>query len=151
MRQNTSSSASTIDIQCLEKVGVDLNSISVGFRNNYPNTSCDIYLNVKSMVHYIIKVIDDQLREGTYTQYSPTEGNIEAYTSVANAGNQLYGSAYTSIINPQWNIVATTIKKADGTSSQFLKANGSVETLNTTTCTVTYANGNTGTINLVTR
>ena len=129
MRQNTSTSASTIDFQCLEKVGFDLNSISVGFRNNYPNTSCDIYINVQSMVHYIIKVIDDQLREGTYIQYSPTEGNIEAYTSVANAGTQLYGSAYTNIINPQWNIVATTIKKAGGTSSQFLKADGSVGTV----------------------
>ena len=129
MRQNTSTSASTIAFQCLEKVGFDLNSISVGFRNNHPNTCCDIYINVQSMVHYVIKVIDDQLREGTYTQYSPTEGNIEAYTSVANAGTQLYGSAYTNIINPKWDIVATTIQKADGTSSQFLKADGSVDTL----------------------
>lgn len=129
MRQNTSTSASTISFQCLEKTEFDLNTISVGFRNNYPNTSCDIYINVNGMVHYIIKVIDDQLREGTYTQYSPTEGNVEAYTSVANAGTQLYGSAYTNIINPQWNIVATTIKKAGGTSSQFLKADGSVSTV----------------------
>lgn len=117
MRQNTSSSASTIDFQCLEKVGVDLNTISVGFRNNYPNTSCDIYINVQSMVHYIIKVIDDQLREGTYTQYSPTEGNIEAYTSIANAGTQLYGSAYTSVINPTWDSVTATITYTDGSTS----------------------------------
>lgn len=49
------------------------------------------------------------------------------------------------------NITAPAFIKSGGTSSQFLKGDGSVETLNTTPFTVTYTNGTTSTINFVTR
>ena len=66
-------------------------------------------------------------------------------TTLIQATQRTYGGTSNN------NITAPAFIKSGGKSTQFLKADGSVETLNTTACTVTYTDGSTGTINFVTR
>lgn len=93
-----------------------------------------------------------------FKQNNSSTGNLKVY-EIKMVGEKIYagpsqlgktGHLYDMNEN-QDAIFPAKIIKSGGTSSQFLKANGSVETLNTTTATVTYTDGSTGTINLVTR
>lgn len=94
----------------------------------------DIFFKTTQYRDCIFKVYDDQLRNGKYTMYKPIvavnpANDVETYTTVEGAGTALYNASYTNIINKSYNdIVASSFIKDGGTSSQFLKADGSVDT-----------------------
>lgn len=93
----------------------------------------DIFFKTIQYRDCIFKVYDDQLRNGKYTMYRPivatnVANDVETYTTVEEAGTALYNDSYTNIINKSYNdIVASSFIKDGGTSSQFLKADGSVD------------------------
>lgn len=126
LRRNTTTSGYMI-VDVIDSTNFDLSNIFFAYRSIY----LDVFYKVDSMNYYRVKIVDDHLREGTLTQFSPTEGNVEAYASVESAGTTLYGANYGSIVDGTVNykILASEIKKIGGTSSQFLKADGSVDTV----------------------
>lgn len=84
---------------------------------------------------------------------NPIVRGIRLYTPISYlspSNYAKYGHIYSYDTNQNVTFPAKIIKSG-GTSSQFLKANGDVETLNTTPFTVTYTDGTTSTINFVTR
>lgn len=94
-------------------------------------------------------IIPEYLR--STLSYANMNTQISALPSSTTANPLIQATQRTYGGTSNNNITAPAFIKSGGTSAQFLKANGSVETLNTTACTVTYTDGSTGTINLVTR
>ena len=157
MRQNTSTTNSSYTVTPLEVYGFNLNKLYFGFRNDYPNTSLDIFRKVEAYVNFYIRYADDHTRDGTVTMFSPVVNGIESYTDLDEASTALYNADYTSISQggtytevtntiPYTNVNANKFVKRGGTSSQFLKADGSVDSntyLTTTDASNTYqAKGN---------
>ena len=152
MRQNTSTSASTYSVTPLEVYGFNLDELYFGFRNAYPNTSLDIFRKVGAYVNFYIRYADDHTRDGTVTMYSPVVNSTESYTDLTEASTALYNASYTAtsqggtygeVTNtiPYTNINANKFVKRGGTSGQFLKADGSVDSntyLTTSSASSTY-------------
>lgn len=138
MRQNDNSQASNYTVTPLEVYGIDLSVLYFGFRNNYPYTSIDIFRKVGSWTNFYVRIYDDHIRNGTYTQFSPVANGTESYTTLEEASTALYNASYTSTsqgstypeVNnslPYTNLGANKFVKRGGTSAQFLKADGSVD------------------------
>lgn len=84
---------------------------------------------------------------------NPIVKAIQLYTPISYlppSNYAKYGHIYSYDTNQNVTFPAKIIKSG-GKPSEFLKANGDVETLNTTPFTVTYTDGTTRTINFVTR
>ena len=138
MRQNTSTTNSSYSVTPLEVYGFNLNELYFGFRNAYPNTSLDIFRKVGAYTNFYIRYADDHTRDGTVTMYSPVVNGTESYVDLSNASTSLYNASYTAtsqggtyeeVTNtiPYTNVNANKFVKRGGTSSQFLKADGSVD------------------------
>ena len=143
MRQNDvnqANSNSTYTITPLEVYGFDLNQLYFGFLDNHTNkkTSLDIFRKVGSWTNFYIRIYDDHLRNGSYQMFTPVANGTESYTTLAEAATTLYNASYTStsqggtyaeVTNtvPYTNMNANKFVKRGGTSSQFLKADGSVD------------------------
>ena len=143
MRQNTvgsSGTASSYTVTPLEVYGFDLNQLYFGFYDNHVNsqTCLDIYRKVGVYTNFYIRIADDHLRNGSYEMYAPIVNGTESYTDLNEASTALYNASYTStsqggtyteVTNtiPYTNINANKFVKRGGTSSQFLKADGSVD------------------------
>ena len=133
LRQNNSTTASSLAIRVLEATNnIDLNEIKIGFRKTYPYTSIDIFRYVNSTKYFRVKVYDDHLRDGTYEQYYPSfSPETEVYESVESAGKIIYEDSsfeYNEIIDGiKYDVTVDSIKTRNGTASQFLKADGSVD------------------------
>lgn len=87
----------------------------------------DIFWKMEGMIYARVKVVEDHLRQGTYTQLSPVQGGAETYTDLSSAATTLYHTAYAQTSSISYTVNANTIKKNNGTSSQFLKANGDID------------------------
>ena len=143
MRQNNvgaNGSASSYTVTPLEVYGFNLNELYFGFYDNHVNsqTCLDIYRKVGAYVNFYIRIADDHLRNGSYTMFTPVANGTESYTDLNEASTSLYnanytstsqGGTYTEVTNtiPYTNVNANKFVKRDGTSSQFLKADGSVD------------------------
>ena len=152
MRQNNSTTNSSYTVTPLEVYGFNLNELYFGFRNAYPNTSLDIFRKVGAYTNFYIRYADDHTRDGTVTMYSPVVNSTESYTDLNEASTALYNASYTAtsqggtydeVTNtiPYTNVNANKFVKRGGTSSQFLKADGSVDSntyLTTSSASSTY-------------
>ena len=152
MRQNTSTTNSSYTVTPLEVYGFNLNELYFGFRNAYPNTSLDIFRKVGAYTNFYIRYADDHTRDGTVTIYSPVVNSTESYTDLTEASTALYNTSYTAtsqggtydeVTNtiPYTNVNANKFVKRGGTSGQFLKADGSVDSntyLTTSNASSTY-------------
>lgn len=143
IRQNTvaePSSSSSYQITPIEVTKMNLNELYFGFIDDHTNgnTSLDIFRKVNTSNYFYVKVCDDHLRNGSYTQYSPVVNGLESYTDLEEASQELYDTSYTSVTVgdnysvvdsklPKTNLTANSFVKTDGTSSQLLLANGGVK------------------------
>lgn len=154
MRQNTSTTDSSYTVTPLEVYGFNLDELYFGFRDDYPNTSLDIFRKVGAYVNFFIRYADDHTRDGTVTMYSPVVNSTESYTDLNEASASLYNANYTNTSQggtyaettntiPYTNINANKFVKRNGNSNQFLKADGSVDSntyLTTSSASSTYLN-----------
>ena len=134
---------------------LEVNTISIlsklhfAFNSTYNNNYLDIFLEITGVQNYIVRAYDEHQRSGSYTQFAPVKDGNESYLSIDdyehndNAdylinGGQTYSNVQHGV---DYNITANAFIKTDGTSSQFLKADGSVDTnsyLTTTDAASTY-------------
>ncbi len=129
LRQNTNVIDSTFSYEVIDAVNFNLDEIYFGINKTYPNTSVDIFRKVLGTNYFIVKVYDDHLRDGTYTQYSPEAGGTETYESVGDASSVLYGEDYDEIIQATYVHSADKFVVKGGGSNKLLLANGDLKSV----------------------
>lgn len=140
--RQTDSSGSSFKVTPLEVYGFNLNQLYFCLYKNGLNTSLDIFRKVGTYVNFYIRIYDDHLRDGTYTMYKPVVNGTESYTTLEDASTNLYNASYTTtqqghnydVVDnslPKTNLIANSFKKNGGTSSEFLKADGSIDNTGT--------------------
>ena len=127
LRRDTTTNSS-IKITPLEVMNIDINDFYWGLYYDTSKTYLDIFKKVARYEDLDFRIYDDTTRQGTITQFKPGPNSTESYASVEDAATALYNTAYNSITNGgSYEITANKIIKSGGASSQFLKADGSVD------------------------
>ena len=113
---------------------INMDDFYWGYYQDTSKTYLDVFKKIVRYEDLDFRIYDDTTRQGTITVYNPvptttTDPNgIEAYVNIEEAATILYNTNYTSITNgATYTIRADNIIKNSGTSSQFLKADGSVD------------------------
>ncbi len=137
IRQSTSSAY--FKVTPLVVWNFNLDELWFAFNPTYNNNYLDVYFKIVTTSAYIIRIHDGHSRDGNtvrYTQFAPVQlnangtGGEETYASIENADILINGgTTYESPVKQgeEYNITADKFVKKGGTSSQFLKADGTVD------------------------
>lgn len=146
-------------IDCLDSS--NLNKIYFCRYNEVKNSYIDVYFRIDTIEAWHLSILDDHATGGSYELFYPVKDSRESYaftnldsyeTDLNNAGktiNEDSSFVYTEIKQGEYNLTVNKISVDNGTSNQFLKADGSLDNnsyLTTSDASSTYLTNTTGSV-----